>query len=946
MIKQTYHFDQLTCHECAKEIVEIIESMDFISNVYINYDDNNITIESTKAVPKEEVEKMLNNIVLKDHEAKHLALLNNLQNIVTDEYEFEDIDCPNCALKVEQALNKEKTIYEAKVNYLSKKVIIKHLNNIEIYNIASKIVSTSEPGAKLIKLDEQHHDEDEECECHHKHHHHDEDECECHHEHHHHDEDECECHHEHHHHDEDEECLIDDNEHEHILETDEDTIVTIYDVEDIDCANCAAKIERNLNKQDNIIEASVNFIGKKIIVKHKKEIDVLNTVKKVLKATEPDAYIVEKKEKIKSKKDIIKKIILIAGIILFVFGLVIMHIGDIEITENLGLNEPILKGNLYTILLYCTFVPAYICLSYDLIYKSIIGIVNKDFFNESLLMVVASLGALCLSFFGENEFIESCAVILLYKFGEYFQDRATDRSKNAIRELIEMKKDTVTLKNGTVKNVKEVKVGEIITIKVGEQVPLDGIIKNGETSIDTKALTGESMPVFAGIGEELLSGSINLTKVIDVEVTKVDEESTMTKVLKLVDEATNQKSRQEEFIAKFARIYTPLVLGIALIVAIIESITGFGIPAGMGRITGALTNLFSILVISCPCALVISIPLGYFAGIGRFSKGGILVKGGNYIEALANAKTFVFDKTGTITKGNFKVANIYPALNHTKEEVLSLVAKAEQFSMHPIANAISDAYIQKDKEIENASVEEISGGGMVVSFEDKTLYVGNDKLMNQFNLDFEKCEEVGTILYLSVNKEFYGSIVIRDEIKEESYNLINYLNKLNYKTVILSGDNEEVVKYVANEVKIKEYKAKILPQGKYDYIDSLVKEEKTKLVYVGDGINDTPSLRRADVGIAMGGIGSDSAKECADIVIMNDDISKIEDAIKISKYTKKIIFENIVFALGAKIIALIIGLSGILGNLAMVIALFADVGVCIIDILNVLRILKYKNKKK
>ena len=549
MIKQTYHFDQLTCHECAKEIVELIESLDYISNVYIDYDTNNITIESSKALTKKEVEKMINNIVLKDHETKHLALLNNLQNIVTDEYEFEDIDCPNCALKVEQALNKEKTIYEARVNYLSKKVIIKHLNNIEIYNIASKIVSTSEPGAKLIKIDD---NEEKSCECHHEHHH-DEDECECHHEHHH-DEDECE-------------CVNNDNKHEHILETDADTLVTIYDVEDIDCANCAAKIERNLNKQANIIEASVNFIGKKIIVKHKKGTDVLKTVKKVLKATEPDAYIVENKEQQKSKKDIIKRIILIIGAILFAFGLVVMHIGDEEITSNLGLNEPILQGSLYTILLYCTFIPAYICLAYDLIYKSIIGIVNKDFFNESLLMVVASLGALCLSFFGENEFIESCAVILLYKVGEYFQSRATDRSKNAIKELIEMKKDTVTLKNGTVKNVKEVKVGEVITIKVGEQVPLDGIIKSGETNIDTKALTGESIPVFAGIGEELLSGSINLTKVIDVEVTKVDEESTMTKVLKLVDEATNQKSKQEEFITKFARIYTPLVLSIALIVA-------------------------------------------------------------------------------------------------------------------------------------------------------------------------------------------------------------------------------------------------------------------------------------------------------------------------------------------------------------------------------------------
>ena len=919
MIKQTYHFEELVCHDCAMEIVEKIESYDFIKNVYIDYDANNITIESERVITKEEVEKVVKQIVAQDHESKHMALFNSLQNIVTDEYLFEDIDCPSCALKVEDALKKDERIYDAKVNYLSKKVIIKHLNNVEIYNIASKIVAVSEPGAKLIK-----NGEDAHLECDN---HHDDEECVCH-NHHHHDEDECECH-----------------EHKHTHHHGNHSVIqNKFVIEGIDCANCAARIERVLNKQEDVESASLNFLEKTLIIKYDDDVDIVKLIKKVLKQTEPDAYLVLDNDNKKKEKPI-KKIILIVGIILFALGLIVMHLGDEEIIANLGLNEPILKDPLYTILLYSLFITSYGCVAYDLLYKSVVGIIHKDIFNESLLMVVASLGALCLSFFGENEFMESCSVILLYKLGEYFQGRATNRSKNAIKELIEMKKDTVTLKDGTIKNVKEVKVGEIITIKAGEQVPLDGIIKNGDTNVDTKALTGESIPVYASCGEEILSGSINLTKVIDVEVTKVDEESTMSKVLKLVEEATNQKSKSEEFITKFARIYTPLILGIALVIAIFEYITGIGVPSGMSRITGVLTNLFAILVISCPCALVISIPLGYFAGIGRFSKSGILVRGGNYIEALAKSKTFVFDKTGTITKGNFKVVKLCPSLGHSEEEVLSLVAQAEQFSMHPIANAINEAYKAGNLRVDNASVEEISGGGMKASIDDKTIYVGNDKLMKMYDIDYTVNNEVGTILYLAVNNEFYGSIVVRDEIREESYDLFKYLNEKEHRSIILTGDNEEVANYVSKELGIKEVYAKILPQEKYARLESIIKEVDNKVTYVGDGINDTPALKRADVGIAMGGIGSDSAKECADIVIMNDDISKIQDAIEISKYTRKIVFENIIIALGAKILALILGMSGILGDLAMLVALFADVGICIIDILNVLRILKFKTHK-
>ncbi|MBP5408440.1 MAG: cadmium-translocating P-type ATPase [Bacilli bacterium] len=921
MIKQTYHFDELKCHDCAHEIVEKVESIEYIRNVYIDYDNNDITIESDKIITKEEVDDIVKEIVRTDHETKHLNLFKNIKDIITEEFLFEDIDCPNCASNVEELLNKNEDIIEARVNFLNKKVIIKHKNNVEIYNIASKILDYTEPGARLIKDEDEHH-HDEEHEHHHEHHHHEDEHCHG----------ECEVHEKHN------VNLSRDDHKNHV-------IISTFDFEDIDCANCALKVERALNKEEDIIDASVNFIAKKISVKHKDDVDALSIVEKVLKNTEPDAYLVLDNKR-KDKKSVLKTIILFIGIALFVCGLVIMHLGDEEIIENLSLDKPFIADPLYTILLYITFVPAYFCVAYDIIYKSFIGIIHKDIFNESFLMLVASLGALCLSFFGENEFVESCAVILLYKLGEHLQSRATDKSKRAIKELIEMKKDSVTLKDGTIKSVKEVKIGEIITIKAGELVPLDGIISSGETNIDKKALTGESMPIYANVGEEILSGSINLTRVIDVEVTKVDEESTMSKVLKLVEDASNQKSKSEEFITKFARIYTPVILLFALIVLIVEIITGFGIPAGMGRVSGALTNMFSILVISCPCALVISIPLGYFAGIGRFSKSGILVKGGNYVEALANADTFVFDKTGTITKGNFKVSKIYTANNVSKEEVLRIVATCEQFSMHPIANAINEAYNRQRKVLENASVEEFGGAGIKVCVNDKVALIGNENLMNKFNIKFEKNNEVGTVLYLAVNDVYYGCILLKDEIKKEAYDLFAYLNKKNKRSIMLSGDNEDVCKAVCDELSINEYKAKILPQDKYNYIDNIIKENDKKTVYIGDGINDAPSLRRADVGIAMGGIGSDSAKQCADVIIMKDDILKVKDAIEISKYTKKIILENIIIALGFKLIALVVSMLGILSSFAMIVALFADVGVCIIDILNVLRILKFKNKKK
>ena len=495
---------------------------------------------------------------------------------------------------------------------------------------------------------------------------------------------------------------------------------------------------------------------------------------------------------------------------------------------------------------------------------------------------------------------------------------------------------------------KEVKVGEIVTVKVGERIPLDGIVKEGETNLDMKSLTGESMPVYTKEGEEILSGSINLSRVIDIEVTKRDNESTITKVLKLVEEASKKKSKSEKFITKFARIYTPCILLIAICVGLIQWLF-MSI-----EVKDIFINVFTILVISCPCALVISVPLGYFAGIGCASKFGILVKGGNYLEALTKTEMIVFDKTGTITKGNFKVLSVNPVEGKNKEEILKVISYVESYSTHPIAESIKKEYgmtilddsISEEKARTNDLIEEISGKGLRMIKNGKEIIVGNEELLKDFNIKFKKCDEIGTIIYLAIDKEYYGNIVIGDEIKPEAYSLFKKLSNTNYKKIMLSGDSKEVCEDISKKLNLDESYSKLLPNEKYEKLQDIISRKKGTVVYVGDGINDTPAIKLADVGIAMGALGSDSAKEASDIVIMNDDINKVYDSIKIAKYTKYIVVENIILALTIKLAALIIGILGILKSFGMIIAIFADVGICIIAILNVMRILKYKVKNK
>lgn len=708
----------------------------------------------------------------------------------------------------------------------------------------------------------------------------------------------------------------------------------------IDCPNCANKVERSLNNSRKIKEAKVVFLSNKIIVKHN-ENDIYDEVVRIVNKVEKDVIIsrINEKEN-KNKKEhnsglFSKKQAFNIGVILFVIATIINLLGNKEILSLFNLS-PLLSGLEYLIPLFILYLSSYLLLSYDLIYKSIYGILHKDFFNESLLMVIASLGAIVLSFIGEVELFEACAVVLLYKIGEKLQDRATEKSKNAIKGLISINVDKVTLTDGRVKNIDDVLVGDKLVIKVGEKIPLDGKIIKGHTSLDMKILTGESEPIFVSENQDVLSGSLNLSNVIEIEVLKENSESTLSKVRKIIEEASEKKAKSEHFITIFARFYTPIILLIALIVLIIELILQKGVQE-------SLNSVFSFLVISCPCSLVISIPLAYFASIGRASKEGILVKGGNYLEALCNVEKVVFDKTGTLTEGAFEIVEINN-INISQEEFIDIVCKVEVYSNHPIAKFLVSHFLYSKKENGDEIIEEFAGLGVKYQEKDQIYLVGNEKLMEKFDINYNLSSNVGSHIYVSKNGEFIGNIVIRDRIKPLSKIVIDSLKSNRVDPIMLTGDKKIFGDLIAKELGINEVRAELLPQDKYEYIDSLVNNKKRNIVYVGDGINDTPSLRRSDVGIALGGIGVDLAKEAADIVIMNDDISKVKDIITLSKKTKRIMVENIVFILFTKILAMIISLIGILDSYTMLLAIFADVGVCLICILNSLRLLKINIK--
>ena len=581
------------------------------------------------------------------------------------------------------------------------------------------------------------------------------------------------------------------------------------------------------------------------------------------------------------------------------------------------------------------FVISYIIAGGDIVKRAVTNILRGKVFDENFLMSVATIGAFLI-----GEYPEGIAVMLFYQVGELFQSYAVDKSRRSIADAMDIRPDYANVKRGdeVIKiDPDEVQIGDIIVIKPGERVPLDGKVIEGNSMVDTSALTGESVPREVEVGHEILSGCININGVITAEVTKEYGESTVSKILDLVENASSKKSQSEQFITKFARYYTPIVVIIAVFLAIIPPLVIDG-----ATFSDWIYRALTFLVVSCPCALVVSIPLSFFGGIGGASRKGILVKGSNYLEALAETEIIVFDKTGTLTKGVFNVQEVHPK-GVSREELLELTAYAESYSNHPISSSLKQAY---GKEIDNgriSDVEEISGHGVIATVDGKKVMAGNIKLMKKKNIAYFDGELIGTVVHVAVDNQYAGYIVIADEVKPDSAQAIMELKAANIKqTVMLTGDNKNVGSKVAKELGLDKVYAELLPADKVEKLEELFlqKSKKGKLAFVGDGINDAPVLARADIGIAMGGLGSDAAIEAADIVIMTDEPSKIATAIKISKKTLKIASQNTVFAIGIKIIVLILSAFGITTMWA---AIFADVGVTIIAVLNAFRALNVKN---
>lgn len=624
------------------------------------------------------------------------------------------------------------------------------------------------------------------------------------------------------------------------------------------------------------------------------------------------------------------------AVVLFVFLVVLI------VDKTVGLHT-FLGGSLGWLIPFFIYLAIYLAIGYDVLYRAIRNIFHGQIFDENFLMMIASLGAFALAIFrgvsdGEIEgFDEACAVLIFYQTGEFFQDYAINKSRKSISSLLDIRPDCANLlREGQIieVNAQDVNVGDIIVVNAGERVPLDGVIIGGYSTLDTKVLTGESKTSDVGEGDEILSGCVNLTSPLKIKITKEFGESTVSRILSLVESAQDKKAKAENFITKFARIYTPSVVSIALLIAIIPSIVTKDVATWIYR-------ALNFLVVSCPCALVISVPLSFFIGLGVSAKNGVLIKGANYLESLSRANKFVFDKTGTLTRGNFHIEEIYPSEN--SQEILRLACICEHNSSHPIADAINHSY---DKDVDKSyTTINVAGEGIVAKKDEDTILCGNEKLMQRYGIKYPKKESVGTLVYVAHNDTFEGLIYINDEIKCETRQVISQLHSQGASTIMLSGDNNLVAQDVASKIGIDEYKASLLPHQKVEELDNIIsKKGKRDIVcFIGDGINDAPSLMRADIGIAMGGVGSDAAIEASDIVIMKDNLSSITFAKNLAKKTRNIVIQNIVFALAIKVAILILSALGITN---MWIAVFGDVGVAMLCIVNAIRLFFVKSNKK
>ncbi len=701
----------------------------------------------------------------------------------------------------------------------------------------------------------------------------------------------------------------------------------VFMLNGLDCANCAAKIETEIKNIEGIKFASVDYVSKRLTWEAESNTNVPMLVEKIesiVKKIEPDVKIALVKNPSKSKmeekddddeeghkKEIVE---LVIGGTLFVVGLIFKFQNWLELT---------------------IFLISYIIVGRKVVLSAIKGIVRGQVFSEHFLMSVATIGA-----FFVGEYPEGVAVMLFYLVGELFEDMAVDNSRKSISELMDIRPDYANLQVGEeLKKVSpdEVNIGNKIIVKPGEKIPLDGKVIEGTSMVDTAALTGESVPRELKPGSDALSGFVNKNGVLTIEVTKGFGESTVSKILDLVQNASNKKAPTEKFITKFARYYTPVVVFGALALAIIPPLV---IPGA--SFSDWIYRGLVFLVVSCPCALVLSIPLGFLGGIGGASKKGILVKGGNYLEALNNVEAVVFDKTGTLTKGVFKVTKAISENGYTEDELIKYAAYAESYSNHPIALSIIAAYHAEIDKYKIENYQEIAGHGIKVNVNGKEVLVGNTKLMISENIQYTDVDTLGTVVHVAIDKKYAGSIIISDEVKEDSAKTIKELKALGVrKTVMLTGDLKKVADNIGKELGLDKVYSELLPADKVEKVESLEaqKSHKGKIVFVGDGINDAPVLARADIGIAMGGLGSDAAIEAADVVIMTDEPHKVASAIKIAKRTRNIVSQNIVFALGVKAIFLVLGALGLASMWA---AVFADMGVALIAVVNAMRALNTK----
>ena len=683
-----------------------------------------------------------------------------------------------------------------------------------------------------------------------------------------------------------------------------------YELRGIDCGNCAAKIERAVNQLEQVESATVNLIAQKLILETKSEDGIDKEIIDLVDAIEPGIEVIsEKKEEALPEKRDWAKELLLAVMILFAFGFFLP------------------EEYFWIRLVY--YLTLYIIIGHKVLIKMVQNIQRGNLFDENFLMSIATLGAFLL-----GEFPEAVAVMLFYQIGEYFQDKATSQSRQSIARLMDIRSDKAwRLEGGETVQVdpETVRVADHILVKPGEKVPLDGLVREGRSILDTSALTGESLPREIGVGEDITSGVINLTSPLEIEVSKTFSQSTVNKILELVENASNKKAETERMITRFSRVYTPVVVGIAFLLASLPPLLG------LGEWSTWLYRALTFLVISCPCALAVSVPMSFFGGLGGASKLGVLVKGGNYLEALAKLDTVVFDKTGTITKGIFAVDTVVNA-EGVEDDILYLAAHLESYSNHPIANSIRTAYGQEVDENRVSQITELPGQGMSGRVDGRQLYLGNARLMEVQGIAYPAIDSTGTVLYLAEDSHFLGYFLITDQVKETSIEALKDLQAVGIKkTVLLSGDRQAVVDEFAQQFAFNDAFGDCLPQDKVSTFEEILTQSQQAVAFVGDGVNDAPVLARADVGIAMGGLGSDAAIESADVVLMDDDLGKLPQVIRLAKKTVRIAQQNMTLAIVVKLIFLV--LSG-LGISNMWEAIFADVGVTLLAVWNALRVLR------